>query len=851
VRAGAAALVVIFASGLLTQLAGVFDDANPQIGAEALPIPALLVFLPLAIACTLLAGLARVRLLSKAELVCVLFAALIATPLMGVGFWRYQLSGLSTIVRRSDWTKFEALPEALWPHGKNLLKGVFAGAGAKGSETITLGGARVADGLAILANTDPNAASSVRTRVLLGSETSAPRTGYAAVAVPGRPYLLTALVRASSLGSDAGYFIRVYCDDETIASAEPVTGRAEAKKKPMLPDGSERVGFYPLSLPNGAQHSVVFEFGLHGKGQAIFRDPRLYDVRAIEAAYKGFKRVTAKEFETLPIAQRQGVIVVPDRLWTAQGLHYLLGLDYPLGDWIAPISRLAVFVLLVFGATFGLTLIFRKQWLQNERYPLPTGRVISVLLGAEPAEGGLGERFFRNRWMWIGFGMSFPWCAFKVLYGYIPSLPDLGINISVKSYLADAFWGHTWEGVEFKVLALFLGLGLLMELNVLLSLVVGYLLYRMQYWFGQAQGYSTDTDFPYFPQQMTGAYLVYTLLVVVFTRRYLVQALRAALGLTQRVPESAIQRAGLLLLAASLVGFPLWAAWLGIGLAGVTLIALHVVMLAFIAAKFRAECGLPTSGFNHPLGSPGNYNVPLEAMVLVPLLGGMTFFGGQSILTMSLLTAVVIPYGFFVVPGLQLEALEIGRRFGVRAPQAALVALLSVCAAFVIGGWIYLISVYGYGAVNLPVADDFNDRLGAFRVFNSQYAASESALSAGASGPVSAVSSSQLTALGFGGSMAALVTILRQLFPGFSFHPIGVLAGASNMMQVVWGSLLVAYLVRLTVLRVGGAATVREKLVPAAIGIFLGALAGHGLHIAGNAYWFFFNMGSVKFRGLL
>jgi hypothetical protein len=218
---------------------------------------------------------------------------------------------------------------------------------------------------------------------------------------------------------------------------------------------------------------------------------------------------------------------------------------------------------------------------------------------------------------------------------------------------------------------------------------------------------------------------------------------------------------------------------------------------------------------------------------------------------MSLITAVVIPYGFFIVPGLQLEALEVGRRFGVSARQIAAVALFGVIAAFIIGGWIYLTSVYGFGAVNLPVADDFNDRAGAFRVFNAQYAATQSALSAGSGAVPSGVTASQLTALGFGAGMAAVVTVLRHMIPGFWFHPVGILAGASDMMQKLWGSFLAAYLLRLTVLRLGGAATVREKLIPAAIGIFLGALVGHGLHIAGNAYWFFFNMGSVKFKGLL
>jgi hypothetical protein len=71
------------------------------------------------------------------------------------------------------------------------------------------------------------------------------------------------------------------------------------------------------------------------------------------------------------------------------------------------------------------------------------------------------------------------------------------------------------------------------------------------------------------------------------------------------------------------------------------------------------------------------------------------------------------------------------------------------------------------------------------------------------------------------------------------------------MVQGAWGSLLAAWLVRLCVLRLGGAATVREKLMPAAVGIFLAALVGHGLYIAGNAYFFFFNKGTVKFTGLL
>jgi len=114
-RSLAASLLVILLSGVVGQLSGVFDSANTLLGVEALPVPALLVFWPLAAVAAGVAALARARILSRAELLVVLLSALIATPLMTVGFWRYQLAGLSTVVRVSDWNKLEALPEGLWP----------------------------------------------------------------------------------------------------------------------------------------------------------------------------------------------------------------------------------------------------------------------------------------------------------------------------------------------------------------------------------------------------------------------------------------------------------------------------------------------------------------------------------------------------------------------------------------------------------------------------------------------------------------------------------------------------------------------------------------------------------------
>ncbi|MFZ5895241.1 MAG: DUF6785 family protein [Myxococcota bacterium] len=843
-RSLAATALGLLACALIVAISGVFDTANSLIGNEALPIPALLVAIPLLFAASWVAALSRFNLLSRAELVCVLFALLIGTPLMSMGFWRYQLAGTSTIVRQSDWTKFEALPDKLWPHGENLL----AQALVSPQALITHGDAQVRDGVAALSN-DSTGSVSLRLRFAL-SEQAQPLASI----VPGRPYLVSALVRAEALAADSTYFVRVYADDQASYVLEPIAGRQEAKRTPLLPDGYVRVGFYPLSLPS-AKRSVSFEFGLQGKGKAQFRDLRLYDVRAIEAAYKGFSRVTRDEYRALSLAERQDTLLVPDSWFSADGLRYVAGLAYPIADWRAPVLAFGAFALLVFAASLGLALVYRKQWLENERFPLPMARVLLVLLGAKEADGGLGPRFFRNSWLWLGFSLSGAWCVAKVLYGYFPSLPDLRINVSVKSYLSDPFWGHTWDNTEFQVVAVFLGLGLFMELNVLLSLVLGFLAFRMQYWLGQSQGLSGDQDFPYFSQQMLGAYLAYALLLVIATRRHLAECLRSALRRGPASQEVWVQRVGLGMFVLALLGFASWGTWLGVPLHSVALLSGQVVLMAFVTQKFRAECGLPFSAHNHPLGGSGSYNAPLEAMLLVPLLGGMAAFGGTSVLSMSLITAVVLPYGFFLVPGLQVELLELGRRFHVKTSHLVLTVFIAVIGAIVIGGWVYLTSAYGFGAAKFPGVSDFGDRIGAFRLFNSEYAAAQSAMSAAASGSApaanAALSAGRLIALGFGALGATVITLLRQWFPGFWFHPVGFLVGPSHMMQGVWGSLLVAYLIRLSVLRLGGASTVREKLVPAAAGIFFGAVSVHALYMLLNAYWFFFSKGNVKFGGVL
>jgi hypothetical protein len=70
-----------------------------------------------------------------------------------------------------------------------------------------------------------------------------------------------------------------------------------------------------------------------------------------------------------------------------------------------------------------------------------------------------------------------------------------------------------------------------------------------------------------------------------------------------------------------------------------------------------------------------------------------------------------------------------------------------------------------------------------------------------------------------------ILTLLRQYFSGFWFHPIGFVVGSTHVFDCAnWGNLAVAWAIRLIVLKIGGATAVRHKLQPFFVGVFLAAL---------------------------
>lgn len=837
-----AGLIVI---GFMIQVGNVHAGASFMIGGLfSLPLRPVMLIAPLILISGLIFHFTRKSIYTRAELVCILSALLLAPPIFTEGFYSYIVGGLVTVPQTSDMAKLDGMSDKMWPHGGNLLERALA-KDAEAGMMETAGTVKRAEFLVgeddrrvlpVLSNTSPDDISTLRVRVPLFE-------GDELTLYLDEPYLLTALVRADRLEAESFYYCRIYYDDDTSFASEVFSSREPLKPGYLHLEGFIRKGRYGITFTPDVEREAVIELGLSGRGEAVFADLTLVNVSVITEMYKGRKVVTAEEYDAMPAKLRGRVLVRPDSLLSLAGVKWIMSGGIPYAEWRDPAVFWLSYLTLLLTGTFVIAVIMRRQWVENERYPLPVAQIPIRLLGLNERPEDLATGRLPSIWktgvMWSGFALTLFWCLMKVWAAYNSSVPNLSINVPLGPYFSDSGLAPVFSDVSFKVGSIFLAIGLFMELNILMTIVLGFFLIQTQFWIGDTYGLSSVAGYPFKAEQMNGSYLMYALLVIFFTRKYLWNVLVRAVRGGQEdagAPEALSYRSCLIALIACYAGVAIWADWAGIGIAGMLVFYTVMLLISFVAAKLRAECGVPFSTY-----------FPWNILLLVPLFGGAPLFVPGGFFFIAIISELLVTRSLLLIPGIQLEALELGRRARVIPRHLIYVCVLGLLGAWTIGGWYTLSNSYttGIGTAASVNKTHMFQKYGSYlkdadqSVTASAKAGSEaSAAAPAADGGFKADHAFWATI--FGAGAVSLVTVLRQFFAGFWFHPIGLLVGPSWMAQEAWGSLLLAWVIRLAVLKLGGAATVRSKLMPFAVGIFLGGTAAYFCYFVIVSYLKFF-----------
>jgi hypothetical protein len=161
---------------------------------------------------------------------------------------------------------------------------------------------------------------------------------------------------------------------------------------------------------------------------------------------------------------------------------------------------------------------------------------------------------------------------------------------------------------------------------------------------------------------------------------------------------------------------------------------------------------------------------------------------------------------------------------------------LGVLGGLFIGGWVFLSNAYALGGETIRYQWAFNQEW-FFSSYKAQLAQASGELSRAKEGAALAGGLQPATwGIIFGGAVTVVLTVLRQIFAGFWFHPIGFILGSSYMIEGIWGSVLVAWAIRAMALKIGGAATVKTKLFPFFVGLFLGSVVFLLINIVHTGY---------------
>lgn len=491
------------------------------------------------------------------------------------------------------------------------------------------------------------------------------------------------------------------------------------------------------------------------------------------------------------------------------------GEGVPWQAWLAPIVAWSSLLIALFFTTLCINVIFRKQYVENERLTFPlTAIPLAITDNAGPT---LREPLF-----WLGLVVPLLANSLSSLNTYFPSVPALPLR-EVLLVNAEETFPPPWSGlgeIYFSLTFWLLGIAYLVPQEIALSAWVFYLLTLAQNVLAVAYGHSEGVpsvytnDFPALYAQGAGAAFALTGITLFAARHHLAAVQRKIFGQDGTIEDSNEFFSYRTAFVGMLFGVVFILSWLC--LAGMRLwIALVLLSLIlayfFIFARVRAETGL-------------GMGVILWPKMLDETM--LTLVGSRNMTLPDLTILFSLRWLYFTpaigsVMACQLEGLKLADVSGLRGRTvgwlmgagAAITVLVAMAAT--------LNTYYQHGFELLRIGRATG------MVANQSYYSYANLMEAytAPKGP----EWGGIFAIAIGAMVTVALSWLRLNVLGFPLHPVGYLAANSWGMHLHWMTFFLGWLIKTAVMRYGGLRLFRQ-LLP----LFLGMIVGDMIH---QGFW--------------
>ena len=468
--------------------------------------------------------------------------------------------------------------------------------------------------------------------------------------------------------------------------------------------------------------------------------------------------------------------------------------------WIVPILSWSAVIFLLMLIFLCLTSLIRKQWIENEKLAYP---IIQI-----PLEITTNRRIFRNRLLWIGFGIAMGINLLNGLQFFFPVLPEVPVKkYNLNIYFTQKPW-NAMGNTPLRFHPYLIGFSFILPLDLAFSCSFFYLMKKMQLIFGSATGVSKLQGYPFLGEQGAGALVALLAIACWNGRKYFAsvfsQVIRQNRGRTQNEAfsyRSTLVTLGLCLLLLAILcirgGMSLWAFSVFIGI---------YLMIVIGLTRMRAELGPPI----HAIG----YLTPQYMMI--SLLGTRRLRAGNLTMLSLLNWLSGASYASFRTHPMpdQLEAFKLAERTGVRNRTMFIVLVIASLVGILSSLILYPYAIYREGVaagseqIHAGGADTYN--------FLSSWLVNPK--------PMDWLAT---TVLGLTFTANLGIMFLRSRFVWCPLHPAGYVIGvAPGTTDIIWFPLLIAMVAKWIILRNGGIKAYR-RAIPFFIGLVLGeALMG-------------------------
>jgi len=515
-------------------------------------------------------------------------------------------------------------------------------------------------------------------------------------------------------------------------------------------------------------------------------------------------------FEALPTQLMQTDAEALKGLWNGGTSLYRPEI---LRAWAQPLLLWTGFFVVLLWVMLCLNVVWRKQWTENERLAFP---IVELPLRMTD------ERFslFRNRLMWIGFALAGGIDLLNTISMNYPSIPRFPAReLDLRTLLVDRPWSAMGT-VPVQFLPFVVGIGFLLPLDLLFSSWFFYWFWKSQTVLTAAWGLNDGRpQFPYIPEQAAGAYLGVAAFVLWVSRHYLVQVFRRAFGRASYLDDSReplSYRAALLGLLGGLlllVGFMVWAGmspWVAVVFFGI------YFLLSISVTRMRAELGSPA----HDLHYAGPDH-------LISVVTGPNELPKQTLALFSLSWGFNRAYRSHPMPH-QLEGFRLAVTSGLSLRPFFWIMLAAGIWGCVCAFWSLLHTYYDVGAATAKVH-------AVPQIFGRE---PWQRMARWTTSPGVMRDPAQTWFLTGGLAFSLFLTAMRGQFLWWPFHPVGLAVSSSWAMGYMWLSLMLAWALKVAILKSTGLRGYRAAL-PFFLGLILGEfVVGSLCNIAGILFDF-------------